>query len=606
MTWDTERSRAGKRFVRVVELDLDYCSLVYGTSPCVAVLGTTGEHKCFNTRVSCQDPTNYDVETKTYRFCDPVEGFSRLFDAIPSLRGVDSAPTVIDPGKSLGTRATVSVKFEEHPHHDRGIDKYVAERISGDAADDSSTYEPFDQGTFWGKLRARNPYYTGRQLHVLTGYLPWDYNQAPEQQATESVVNTLANLRRRTYLIDTWKGPNAKGNVTITAKDILNLAAGGKAECPVQNTGRVLADITDSATSVTLTPTGIGNSEYSASGTIRIAKELMTFTRSGDVLTIVRETDGTTKTTHSEDTAIQECKRFTAARVDAIIQDLLENFAGIDSSFIPISDWQAEAAVWLGTHLFNVVIVKPTDVTVLINELCEQSLVYIWWDEIDQEIKFRAVRPQESSVTVTGDNAILQDSFSQEDNQSKRLSQVVIYFGRTSPVERLDEPTNFLQSLLGIDSEAEDAEQYGESRIRRIYSRWFDENNRPQALQLAFRMLARYRDGPISYQALMGAKDAGFWTGDVGTLQHRLIQGFRGEEKSQRVQVLSVRELDDGQYRYDLMNDQFIGRYGFIGPDTLADYNGSPGPTETELDSYAWIALDTGLFGNGDDAYKII
>lgn len=44
----------------IVELEVDQCRLMYGESPCSAVLGTTGVRKCYNTRSTCQDPTNYD------------------------------------------------------------------------------------------------------------------------------------------------------------------------------------------------------------------------------------------------------------------------------------------------------------------------------------------------------------------------------------------------------------------------------------------------------------------------------------------------------------------------------------------------------------------
>lgn len=68
MTYDAERVKIGRHPVQIVELDIDYCTLSYGTAPCVAALGTTGFDKCFNTRKTCQDPDNYDPATKVYRF----------------------------------------------------------------------------------------------------------------------------------------------------------------------------------------------------------------------------------------------------------------------------------------------------------------------------------------------------------------------------------------------------------------------------------------------------------------------------------------------------------------------------------------------------------
>lgn len=604
MTWESERLKSGRRLVRIVEVELDFCQLTYGNSPCAAVLGFSGDHKCFNTRETCQDPPNYDPATKTYRFSDSVEGLPRTLNAIPSLLSIDMAPTVIDPGRSLGKRASISVTFQDHPHHDRGIDNYASDRISGVAAADGSTYTPYEQGTFFGKLRARNPFYVGRKLHVLSGYIPWDYNAAPDQQPAYTQAEVLANMRRRTYVMDRWEGPDANGRFTITAKDILKLADDSRSECPVQSTGRLDADITAGDGSATLRPSGIGDEEYSASGTLLIGTELMTFTRSGDTLTLTaRGSDNTDAAAHNEDDVVQECKRFSSVRVDSIIQDLLENFAGVDSSFIPISDWNDEAATWLSGHTFSTVIAEPAGVATLISELCEQSLVYLWWHEIDQEIKLRAIRPQTSGATVTGDNAILESEFSRDDRQEDRLTRVVVRFDRISPVHRLDDPDSFLQALTAADTDAEGANEYGEKRVRRIFSRWLGSTNRGQALQLANRILARFRDGPVEYEFVMGAKDASLWTGDVFTIQHRLAQGFRGEEKSERVQAIEVEELAEGQFRYTCIADLFGNRYAVIGPDTLPVYSNA---TQEERESYAFISPDSGVFADGSAAYRII
>lgn len=79
--------------------------------------------------------------------------------------------------------------------------------------------------------------------------------------------------------------------VQITAKDILDLADNDKAVIPSPSTGK-LAAMTAVDMTATLTPAGIG-SEYPASGMVRIGRELMTLTRSGDVLTLTRAQDGT-------------------------------------------------------------------------------------------------------------------------------------------------------------------------------------------------------------------------------------------------------------------------------------------------------------------------
>ncbi len=606
MTWEAERTKPGKRLFHVVEMDLDFCAETYGVAPCTAALNAGNPHKCFNTRVTCQDPANYNRESKTYRFCDPIEGIPKLFGAIPSLQNVETAPTQIDPGKSMGVRASVSMTFADHRYHDRGIDKYVAERKSGAAAFDGSTYDPYEQGTYFGKLAARNLYKIGRPLRVLSGFLPWDHNLPAENQIAYTEAEVLANLRTHTYVIDSFEGPDSQGAFTVVAKDILRLASQNKAECPVQTTGRLVAAIDDVVTSLTLTPAGVGASEYAASGTIRIESELMTYTRSGDVFTVVRETDGSTAATHVIDSGVQECKRFAAARVDAVVNDLLVNFAGISSSFITLGDWDSESDPWLTSQIFSTLIVEPTPVETLVNELCRESLVFIWWDDINSQIRFRSIRPRDADekdalVLVSGDNAIIEESYSRRTGE--QFSKVVVSLARPSFVTRMDDQTNFEQTVSSTDEDAESADQYNESKVKRIASRWLDSSQRGSALQLASRTLAIFRDSRDRHQFRMSAKNASLWTGDIFNLQHRSLQGFRGEEIITQMQVLKVQELEDGSFEYVAIADSFVNRYIFIGPDTLGEYSAE---TQSNKDRYFWISDANGKMSDGFDGYRII
>ena len=604
MTWETVRIKAGRRFFRVVEIELDFCSLSYSVAPCVAVLGTTGDRKCFNTRETCQDPTNYAPEDKTYRFCDPIDGIPRDFDAIPSLRGIELSPTMIDPGRTLGKRASAIATFQDHPHHDRGIDKYVDERPTGTASATGETYTPFEVGTFFAKLRARNPFYPGRLMHVLTGYLPWDFNKSPENQPAQTSAQVLANLRRRTYTMERWEGPDSAGAFKIVAKDILKLADDDRTLVPVPTSGRLDGDITDVAAAATLIPAGVGNDEYDASGTILIGSESITFTRAADALTLTaRGVDGTEAKAHNEDDLVQQAVRFTSVRVDSIIQDLLENFVGIDPSFIPFADWQEEVGTWLASHIFSTVIWKPTGVRKLLNELCQQSLLYLWWDDIDQEIKLRALRPSSAETALTDDANIIQNSMGIQDRHDERLTRVVVLFAVRNAVVDVPGEEDYAQSVTSIDADAETSDKFGDVRTSKIFARWLGAANRPQAIQLGARMLATYNATPQNIAFRMGAKDAELVTADIFTIETRLLADVTGAPQEKRYQVLQVEELPDGSFSYEAQRDQFGNRYGFIGPDTLADFGAAP---PSDIESYAWISQNTGDFADGTGAYRII
>src|SRR5690606_20782366 len=140
----------GREPVQFVEIRLDKCALTFGTAPCTADIGVTGETQCFNTFRTCGDPENYDNSEKfVLRFARPQAMLPAGIEAFPTLQSVSTSPTRIEPGKSLGRRASVSAVIADHPYHDRVLDPYFRTR--------DSAFSP--QGTFWARLIARNPYY---------------------------------------------------------------------------------------------------------------------------------------------------------------------------------------------------------------------------------------------------------------------------------------------------------------------------------------------------------------------------------------------------------------------------------------------------------------
>ena len=122
-----------------IEIDVPYCSLNFGVSPCTAT-GT----KCFNTLKTCKDRPNFNDVPETLRFVQPTDYLPQNIEAIPSLREVTITPSVISLGHDLGERAQVSAVLEDHPWPDTGPggDKYLSDRA----------YNPFDQGSYWGSF----------------------------------------------------------------------------------------------------------------------------------------------------------------------------------------------------------------------------------------------------------------------------------------------------------------------------------------------------------------------------------------------------------------------------------------------------------------------
>ena len=519
MAYDNEKLKYGKEHINIVELDLDYCSLTSGVGACTAT--ETGDNKCYNTFGSCNDLPNYTKTTKTYRFCEDRSPHPIGLDAIPSFDSVNISPTKIDLKGGLGVRASVSLTFRDHPSSDIDIDKYVNDR----------TFIALERGSFWTKLRARNSNYQFRELRVLSGYLV-------------NGVFDAANFTTRYYIID--KLDVSGGKASITAKDPLKLASNNKAQAPRPSTGLLQSALTAGATTATLTPSGVGNLEYPTSGKILIRSEVISFTRSGDSLTLTRAQNNTVATSHSANDTVQLCLDYSGKQVDFIVNDLLVNYANIDAGFIPTAAWSAEVDTFLN-GLLTGIIVKPFDVFNLLKELAQSMPHYLWWDEKAQKIQLTALKqPPVSSNVLNMDENIVANSFKTKDKPDLRKSTVFVNFGQFDPTKSLDEIGNYQQTYARIDSDS--IVKYGSSEIEVINSRWISNTNKAAALQLAALIGRRFSDTPREVKFSLEAKNSSVWVGQSVAINHRDIADFSGLPLDTTFQLLSSKESKNYDY----------------------------------------------------------
>ena len=159
-----------------VEVDVDQCQLTYGLGLCTALLGTTGLTKCFNTFKTCQDKLNYDLGSLTYKFYMPQSNLPKEAGVFPCLTSVSESVGEVNIAgtntdvKGLGKREKITFNCKDFPYGDQYTDKYASERVSGAAQSSGVGYDPYERGTFFGKLRARWPYYAGRACRVNEAY----------------------------------------------------------------------------------------------------------------------------------------------------------------------------------------------------------------------------------------------------------------------------------------------------------------------------------------------------------------------------------------------------------------------------------------------------
>jgi len=472
--------------ITFVEVDVDQCSLTYGVAPCMAVLGTaeevaggtaTGTIKCFNSLGTCQDRANFDNAPVTMRFAKPAsylpESGIEIIEAC--ILDVDYSPAVISLGEGLGQRASLRVTFKDFPHEDTGpgFDKYRGDR----------PYTPYERGTFWGKFRARNPFQRGRSIRLIQGLLG----------------QPLGDMETRHFVIESFEGPSLDGRFTIVAKDPLKFASGDRAQAPLLTRGKLVAPIGAVDVTATLTPTGIGDEEYAASGYLNIGgKEIVAFTRSGDTLTLTRAQFGTEGAAHEAGDKCQQCLYYQAEDPADIIHDLLTTYTETPSGYITLIDWQGETSAYYG-RVNTALIVEPTPVEKLLKELIEEVGLALWWDDLDQKIRLQVLR----NIPITaelfdaryapGEANVVENTLQVREQPGKRISRVQTFFGLKTPFESLGEPWSYRSSALtpDLDAEANDGKA-----IKTIYSRWIPFGGLTAATRVNQLQLGRYRTAP--------------------------------------------------------------------------------------------------------------
>lgn len=512
MTYDTKRAEYTKELFYFAVLEAPYCSQSYGVAPCTAS-GPTGS-ECYNTFKTCQDLPNYDAELKGYAFCSAVSPLPKGLPVgtLPTIKNVTFTAPVIDVTGGLGVRASVALSMLDPPSGDILIDKYVTTR----------NYIASERGTYWGKWRARNPYYEDLNLVVYVGYLNEDGSYSAE------------NMQPRRYVTTGLRVGN--GEAKIDGRDPLKLAEGLKAQYPLPSNGVLSADLAPGVLTATLEPAGVGDLEYTAEGFIRISSEVMAFTRTGDVLTLVRGQYNTAEASHSLGDAVQLCKRDND-RIDRIIANWLTVAANLPAGYIPTAAWSAEAEENYPGDIDRL-LTEPEAVEDLIKEVCESVPSYIFWDERTGLVQFKAVKAPPVSLPSLNDRDHLVGSLVSADQLKLRASRIVVYFGQIDPTADKELTRNY--ALLHIREDSNAAAAAGSVAIRTIYSRWLNNFNKAGAIVLTTRLGRRFAQAPRLINFTLTSKDSDHWLGSEINLEHPELQTVDGGAGIVPAQVVSV------------------------------------------------------------------
>ena len=582
----------GRQPITIVEIDLPLCSRVYGTAPCTAVLSAANPAKCFNTRATCQDVPNYlGVNTQTLRFAPNQSGLPKGQTIFPALKSVSSRASEInlsgiDPRtNALGKRARVTVNLQDFAYIDTLTDPYQSQRVSGAAQFGGVGYKPQDRGQFFARLSARQPYYVGKALRVKRGF----------------VGDAIASMATSHYVITDWSGPDAGGAVQITAADVLDLADNVKAVAPKASRGKLSADMTISATTATLIPATVG-AEYPTSGKVSIGREIVSFTRAGDVLTMTgRGLNNTTAAVHKISDVVQVCLEYVTQRPCDVISNLLTAFAGVSAAFINTAVWQAENDAWLTDIKLSRVIPRPVGVAQLIGEICQVG-VMVWSEDLSQAISFRANRPLspgETSIPLTDKANSITGTINVMKADEQRVSSLFFYHSVIDPTDAVLSSRNY--DKLTIATVTDDL--YGQQAIKEIFCPWFGTvGNETAAGVISERLLERYRTTPDVFTAMLDEKDsATIGMGTIVAVSSMVLQDATGAIKPKQMQVNMV-ERGSGRLQIKAETYDITGRFGFWMQDPQVQYDTTATATQKAEGAF-WMDDTIGTFPDATGPY---
>jgi hypothetical protein len=356
---------------------------------------------------------------------------------------------------------------------------------------EAAAYDPYTKGTRLGKFIARNPYSSGYNASVYDGV----------------VGQALTQMTRRQYLVKGFDGPSSNV-MTLTMRDFFDKISERKATAPFANRGELFADMTGSPATFTLFPAGIGNSEYAASGYVRVDREIIQYTRAGDVMTVVlRGALGTVQSDHKDEDRVQQVLIITSMTVKDIIYLLLVTYGKIPMAWIDSFVW-TQASTAIG-ELYSAVISEPVAVATLLGELMELVGVSVFPNVKTGLIDFVPLRPAVPLATIDDQTWIVKGSMKAPKRlDTRRVSRCLIRYGPKDPTADMDEENNYRSRSLVVDAASEGPTQYGSVSLKVINSRWIPQFGGAIALGHATRIVGMFRDPPLQAEFRLTAPRA--------------------------------------------------------------------------------------------------
>lgn len=487
---------------------------------------------------SCDTPKTTDdiraytgVDFKVYQYADQnIVGV----DHFPQLASVQTSPPKIEPGKSIGFRATAKVNLFDFISTD-------AFELQGDYSDRRVT------GSHFQKLKARN-YLINRKAEIVRGFNPDNYSSA--------------NTQVETYVIDSISDPAPDGSVTLNLVDHLILVEDKQAKAPTVSRGVLTSTFTTS--DPTLSYSSTITDEYGAvSDTvfIVIGKELIECTvTSSTVLAVVNRAQGGTELAeHASGETIQKCIVYNDENIIDIITDLITSHTKIPVSYIPTADWVSLKANELSAFNLSRTIHKPTDVKKLLTELIVLAGLSMYVDVINNELVIVPTPDFATSViTFDEDEHLIMDSVSVRDDKKSKITRQSLLWDKVSVTESDDE-NNYRKSFQVIDAIVEQEANEGVvSEAKTVKSNWLINTTEDNSLATNYcqRQVNRFSHTPKQVKFKLDQRHVDqlvsgdrFWLGSIFDINTSKIKDQLLNNKVTTCQCIQINPTNDDKWQ---------------------------------------------------------
>lgn len=446
MSYQTLVDQAVHTPCTLVEIDLDWCGNTFGVSPCTA----TGE-PCYNTYPTCKDKANFARTTKTYSYSSADAPHPGL-NARPYVSKVSYQPTEIKD--SLTVKAKTTIDLLDEPDGDVGIDPYLSSRAS------------VPQTSYWRKLIARNPNYTGRRVRIYDGAI--GPNGLEKELRWQGKISAIS-IGRGTVRIEV-------ADLLMSLKDI---------KVPPKLKIKLNADIDATQTDIVLDV----SEGLTPSGYVVIDDEIIAYsgldTAQNKLTGCTRGAFGTTAAAHSSGDTVKPAIYWPPTNPFDILKGMLLNDpdptvsypdppgAGLDPTDVDTATFDAVRDYPGGEIDFSTLVTEEEDLATLFWEIVNLLDCRVWYSE-GQTITIARNMPNSPGRSYTDwsdETTVLDRSAKVDLNPGSRLSRVVLRYDK-EPLAKADEETSYRKIDVSAWPDAERPESYGEPAEDVLLCRW--------------------------------------------------------------------------------------------------------------------------------------